>query len=252
VVGDLEGALVGDLEPPHLLDGVAPELDAHRVLLGGREDVEDAAAHGELAAPLDEVGAGVGGRDERVDDVLERTLVAGAQRDGHELAETLGQRLEDRAHGRDHHRERAVCRVVRVGVGDPSQHGQPPTDGVAAGREALVRQGLPRREDGDPVGGEEETERAREVLGLARRRRDDDDGRGVGGGRSGRGGSGPVGLLGERGDEERARAVARGDVDETCPPDLVEDVADIGKRPEGGQQWVRHQVLQSRSVRRQP
>ena len=72
VLGDLEGALVGDLEPADLLDRVAPELQAQRVLLGGREDVEDAAAHGELAAALDEVGAGVGGRREGLDDLLER------------------------------------------------------------------------------------------------------------------------------------------------------------------------------------
>ena len=76
VLGDLEAALVGDLEPADLLDRVAPELDPDRVLLGRREDVEDAAAHGELAAPLDQVGAGVGRRGERLDDVLQRALVA--------------------------------------------------------------------------------------------------------------------------------------------------------------------------------
>ena len=72
VLGDLEAALVGDLEPADLLDRVAPELDADRVVLGGREDVEDAAAHGELAAPLDQVGAGVGRGREVLDDLLER------------------------------------------------------------------------------------------------------------------------------------------------------------------------------------
>jgi hypothetical protein len=51
------GALVGDPEPPDLLDRVSPELHAQRVFLGRREDVEDAAADRELAAPLDEVGA---------------------------------------------------------------------------------------------------------------------------------------------------------------------------------------------------
>ena len=81
VLGDLEGALVGDLEPADLLDRVAPELQPQRVLLGGREDVEDAAAHGELAAPLDEVGAGVGRGREVLDDLLERRLVAGLERD---------------------------------------------------------------------------------------------------------------------------------------------------------------------------
>ncbi len=90
VLGDLEAALVGDLEPADLLDRVAPELDPERVLLGGREDVEDAAAHGELAAPLDEVGAGVGRRGQRLDDLLERDVVAGLERDRRQVAQALG------------------------------------------------------------------------------------------------------------------------------------------------------------------
>ena len=76
VLGDLEAALVGHLEPADLLDRVTPELDPDRVLLGRREDVEDPAADGELAAALDEVGPRVGGRGESVDDVLERRLVS--------------------------------------------------------------------------------------------------------------------------------------------------------------------------------
>ena len=87
VLGDLEGALVGDLEPADLLDGVAPELDPQRVLLGRREDVEDAAADGELAALLDQVDPGVGRRRQPLDDVVEVDLVAGAQLDRLEVAE---------------------------------------------------------------------------------------------------------------------------------------------------------------------
>ena len=58
VLGDLERALVGDLEVADLLDLVAPELHPQRVLLGRREDVEDAAAHREVAAPLDQLEPG--------------------------------------------------------------------------------------------------------------------------------------------------------------------------------------------------
>ena len=50
-----DGALVGDGERPDLLDLVTPELHPQRVLLGRREDVDDAAADGELAATLDQV-----------------------------------------------------------------------------------------------------------------------------------------------------------------------------------------------------
>ena len=53
-------ALVGDGEAADLLDLVAPELHPQRVLLGRREDVEDAAADGELAPLGDQVGPGVG------------------------------------------------------------------------------------------------------------------------------------------------------------------------------------------------
>ena len=50
-------SLVGHREVADLLDRVAPQLDAHRVLGGRGEDVEDAAAHGELAPALDQVDA---------------------------------------------------------------------------------------------------------------------------------------------------------------------------------------------------
>ena len=73
----LQGALVGDREGADLLDVVAPELHAQRVFLGRREDVDDAAADRELAAPLDQVDAGVRRGREPAYDVLERSRVAG-------------------------------------------------------------------------------------------------------------------------------------------------------------------------------
>ena len=56
--------LVGDREHPHLGDLVTPELHPHRMLGGRGEDVEDAAADRELAAPTDHVDAGVGQLDQ--------------------------------------------------------------------------------------------------------------------------------------------------------------------------------------------
>ncbi len=94
VGGDLDAALVGDLEEADLLDLVAEELDADRVLLGGREDVEHPAADGEFAAPLDEIGPRVGSGGERVDDVGERPLLPLAQRHGREIPEPDDDRLE--------------------------------------------------------------------------------------------------------------------------------------------------------------
>ena len=57
-------ALVGHGERAQLVDLVAEEVDAHRVVGDGREHVEDAAAHRELAAAGDHVDPGVGEVDE--------------------------------------------------------------------------------------------------------------------------------------------------------------------------------------------
>ncbi len=61
---EVAGALVGDREVVDLLDRVAEEVDPDRVLLGGREHVDDAAADRELAAPLDQVDPDVRGADQ--------------------------------------------------------------------------------------------------------------------------------------------------------------------------------------------
>ena len=68
-LGVAERALGEGREPAHRLDLVAEELDPHRPLLGRREDVEDAAAQGELAALLDLLDALVAGRDEVAGDL---------------------------------------------------------------------------------------------------------------------------------------------------------------------------------------
>ena len=75
----VEGALVGDREAADLLDVVAPELHAQRVLLGRREDVDDAAADRELAALLDQVDPGVRRVGQPAYDVVERRGVTGAR-----------------------------------------------------------------------------------------------------------------------------------------------------------------------------
>ncbi len=48
----LQAPLAGDLEPADRLDLVAEELDPHRLVPVGGEDVDDPAAHGELAGQL--------------------------------------------------------------------------------------------------------------------------------------------------------------------------------------------------------
>ncbi len=63
----IDGPLIGDGERADVGDLVAEELDPDRVVVGRREDVQNAAAHGDLAALLDHLHAGVGQRDQPVD-----------------------------------------------------------------------------------------------------------------------------------------------------------------------------------------
>ena len=127
-----DGALIGDREHPHFGDLVTPELDAHRVLGGRGEDVENPAADGELAAPADHVHPGVGQLDQPGNHFLEADLLADAQGDRFLLAQLRRHRLQQRARRGHHHPQRRAQPGV-VGMGQPAQHHQAGADGVDAG-----------------------------------------------------------------------------------------------------------------------
>jgi hypothetical protein len=139
------------------------------VLLGGREDVEDAAADGELAALLDQLDARVGDVDQPAHDVVEPAVdvLALAQLHRLEVAEARHLRLQHAAHGGDDDVERAGGGVVVARVRQPAQHRQPAPDRVGARAEPLVGQRLPARVDRDAGGVEQAAQRADQVLGLA-------------------------------------------------------------------------------------
>ena len=200
VVGDLQAALVGDLEPAHLLDRVPPELDPDRVLLGGREDVEDAAAHGELAPLLHHVHPGIGRRHERLGDLGEGTVLSRPQRHRFQVAQPLDHRLQQRANAGHHDPHRPGLRLGVVRVGQAAQGGQPAANRVRAGAEPFVRQGLPGGEGGDDVGalGQQVTEGSDEIVSLAP----------GGGDREDR----PLVPPGQGGDQRRVGSGGRGDV----------------------------------------
>ena len=168
-VGDLERALVDNLEVPDLLDLVAPELHPQRVLLGGREDVEDAAADGEVAALLDELGAGVAG----VDEVASTMSVS--SRPASPACSSTGTSSPSRGTcGCSTTRTGATTTRQRPGggssarrVGQPAQHGQPLADGVGPRGEPLVRQRLPARVERDLVGRQQAAQGGDQVVGLA-------------------------------------------------------------------------------------
>ena len=63
-------------ECAHLLDLVAAELDPERLAAGGREDVDEAAADGELAALLGALDPLVAGEREVLREAVETGLAA--------------------------------------------------------------------------------------------------------------------------------------------------------------------------------
>ena len=104
-LGFSQRALGEGREPAQGLDLVAEQVDAHGPLLGGRIEVDQAPAHGELAPVLDLVDALVARLDERRRARLEVELLshreperAGAKRG---VGDLLGQ-----GHGGDHHHRR--------------------------------------------------------------------------------------------------------------------------------------------------
>ena len=151
VLGDLQGALVGDLEVADLLDVVAPELDPQRVLLGRREDVEDAAADGELAALLDQVDPGVGGGRQRSTTSSRSTSSPARSATGSSSPRPLTCGCSTERTGATTTWTGPCSASSASRVREPAQDGEPAADGVAARAEPLVRQRLPGRELDDGV-----------------------------------------------------------------------------------------------------
>ena len=175
--------LVRDGEAAQLADLVAPELDADRVLRRRGEDVDDAAAHGELAASGDHLDARVGQLDEPDQQVVEVVLVADPQRHRVQPAQAGRDRLDQAARG-GHDEPRRGGRI-----GERAEDREAAPDGVRARREPLVRQGLPAGQHGDGVAAEQVRRGRAEVLRLPVR------------GGDGEGGA----AAGEQGGEERAQ-----------------------------------------------
>ena len=146
-------SLVGDREVVDLLDRVAEEVHAYRVLLGGREDVDDATPYGELPAPFDQIDPDVRGTDQGGGQVTEIEVRADREADRFQVGQPfdLGlQHAPDRRHDDLRRRHAGV-------TGQPAEHGQPAADGVRARAQPLVRKGLPGRVVGDLVLAEQAT-----------------------------------------------------------------------------------------------
>ena len=171
----LERALVGDRERADLLDVVAPELHPQRVLLGGREDVDDAAADGELAAPLDHVDAGVRRVGQAAHDLLERPGVARGQLDRLDVGEA---RRPAAGAGCGSGATTTLSGPLAASVPGWRSRRRTASRRPTVSLRGLSRscgQRLPARVVGDGVGVDEVGELLDEVLGLARGRGDRQD-----------------------------------------------------------------------------
>ena len=162
-------ALVGDRERAQLLELVAEELGAHRMLGIRREDVEDAAAHRELAAAGDHVDPRVGEFDEGE---RERGELVAAAADGRGRSARARRGPARAAGGR-----RARSRRRSVGAfAIPGRHGRA---GCAVGCRRSRRSGSVARAAGSPRRGraarrvrQVSAEGIRHGVGLTAGRRD--------------------------------------------------------------------------------
>ncbi len=174
-LGDLAGErpLVGDRERADLVDLVAEELDAVRMIGDGREHVEDATPHGELVAPArDHVDTVVGQlhqpRDHRIELAPATTDTQFDRLDGTESGSQRLQGASDRS-GDDEGRDAVPRR-------DAAQHVEPAADRLGTGAQALVGQRLPGREVQHLRTGHYGIQGRTQRLGSATGRRDDENG----------------------------------------------------------------------------
>src|SRR4051812_44545152 len=98
----MERALRERRERADRLDLVAEELDAQRFAAGGREDVDDAAAHGELAAIVHALDTVVAGERKRLGKRVDTRFEPGPHLDGSRTGVRGRQSLSERPRRRAH------------------------------------------------------------------------------------------------------------------------------------------------------
>jgi len=123
-----------------------------------------------------------------------------------------------------------------VRVREPAEHGQTAGDGVAAGREPLVRQSLPGREHGHVVVRQVAAQRGGRLVRVAAGGGDDDERAAGALARGGPVGGGVAAGAGQRGQQGRADAGGPDDVDLAAGRDEGDGARDGGVGEEDGQQ----------------
>ncbi len=161
-------ALVGNREGGEPVDLVAPQVDAHRMVVGRRVDVDDGPPYGHLAPRFHLVFAPVAAGDEARHQLVAIDLVPGPDHHRLDVLRVGPQPLHERPDRCDDHR-RGCSRS------QPPHHPQAAAHRLQRRRHPFEGQGLPRREVLDVVGAEELHEVAHQALGLGPGRHRDED-----------------------------------------------------------------------------
>ncbi len=143
-------------ERANRLDLVAEELDAQRLAAGRREDVDDAAAHRELAAVVDALDALVAGDRERFREPLDADLASRAELE----------RLRSRARRRQRLRERAGRRADEPAGGEDAERAGPLADEMRRRLEPGLPADAAARQEPDLLLAEEPGRRLGGVAGV--------------------------------------------------------------------------------------
>ena len=137
--------MVVDAERRQPVDLVAPQVDAHGCLGGGRKDVDDRPAPSELAAVLDELLTTIAEVDEPVGELVgidDRSVADRDRLDGQRLGT---EPLEQGTHAGDDDLRSTL------GVAEPPEHLEAATHRLDGRAQPLERQRLPRRQHGDVI-----------------------------------------------------------------------------------------------------
>ena len=163
--GHVAGRALGvDRELGEAVHLVAPQVDAHRHVGGGREHVDDRSPHRHLAPVLDLVLAAVAGGDERGQQVVRVDTGARRHDDRFGLLHMGAEALHERP-GRGNQHARHADRVLQA-----PHRPQPPAHRLDARADPLERQRLPCREDVHRVGAQEGAHVVGQPLAVSRRR----------------------------------------------------------------------------------
>ncbi len=147
-----ERALAGSVEGPERIELVAEEIQAQRIRLRGREDIDDAAAHGEFARLHHRFGAPVAGLIEHPGELCGIDAGAGLEgqaRRGQQFRRRYA--LQHAGHRRQHH-----AAAIGAFLRKLPQAMQALTDDSRQRRHPVIRQAVPGRElQADGLGREE-------------------------------------------------------------------------------------------------